>query len=121
MTIEFKLVNSASLTRHHCHVCGGCTEKVSIHCMSDEGLRICESCLESRDFDSLIQKQICRLEVSAVALRDLIGEIDAPTFEEWEAACQAHEEEFIRLNGLEPDLVQQVPLSEEDFDSAIPF
>jgi hypothetical protein len=90
--IRAELVRTNFLTRWHCHVCGGRTEKNLILCEVPEshpthgGLRICERCLKSRDFDAKLAEQAAALEAHAASLRGVIGHIEAPSFEDWKHA-----------------------------------
>jgi hypothetical protein len=88
--IEVKLVETNVLTRWPCHVCGGCTEKVSILAETDNGFRICERCLSDGDLDAKLRARADRIEreapIEVAELRGLIGRVKAPTYAEWEAA-----------------------------------
>jgi hypothetical protein len=92
--IKFKLVASNFLTRWPCHVCGGSTEKEPILAESDDGFRVCERCLELRDFDAALQARAIRLEREAAETRDMVGRIEAPTYAEWQLAMKQHESDF---------------------------
>jgi hypothetical protein len=98
--IVFRLVRTNVLTRWHCHICGGETEKVSILCESGDdlrvGLRICESCLSCRDFDAHLEGYAQALEAEAARTRALIGRIEAPSFAEWEKATAEDAAEWER-------------------------
>ncbi|WP_152555035.1 PHD finger domain-containing protein [Desulfonatronum thiodismutans] len=89
-SIKFEFVKAAGFTRHHCHICGGTTEKSSILTEVTlgeyEGLRVCERCVEERDFDAKIKEQADWLEARARKLRTLLGRLVVPTYEEWRAA-----------------------------------
>lgn len=96
--IIFELVETNFLTRWPCHICGGCTEKEPILCevKSGEykGTRVCESCLKCGHFDDHIRAQIESLEKYAESLKSMIGRIQAPTYEQWEAAMEAYEQRW---------------------------
>jgi hypothetical protein len=96
--IRAELVSTNVLTRWPCHVCGRHTEKSSVLCEvprshpTHAGFRICENCLESRDWKSKLQSRAAEIEAHAAELRQLIDQIDAPSFEDWqhaEALCCA--------------------------------
>jgi hypothetical protein len=86
--IEIKLVPSNSLTRHHCHVCGGCTEKVYILAEgrdeNDLVTRVCEFCLQAGAIDARLAQYATRLEAEAAWTRRLIGQLKVPSFAEWQ-------------------------------------
>jgi hypothetical protein len=105
--IKMKLVETNVLTRWPCDVCGGCTEKVSILCESDNCLRprVCEFCLKNADadgsyIDGTLRRWAERLEQQpkynkqqvkddkqqAAYVRSLIGRLELPSYAEWEAA-----------------------------------
>lgn len=90
--IIVSLVSSNFLTRWPCHVCGGHTEKVSILAEVTEGeykgFRVCETCLETRDFDKKLVETAERLEQQSVELRELVGRLEVPSYAEW------HQREF---------------------------
>jgi hypothetical protein len=94
--IKFKFVRANWYTRWPCHVCGGCTEQVSILCEArlpvsggtETTMRVCERCLEAGQdqIDRRLRDQIEELEGHARDLRNLVGRLDIPAFEEWERA-----------------------------------
>ena len=88
--VTVKLVRTSFFKRYPCHVCGGHTEKVGILAEVQsgpyEGVRVCEQCLEQRDFDAKFQDHAARLERRAQLLRELLGRLDAPTSQQYEAA-----------------------------------
>jgi hypothetical protein len=77
--ITFKLIENNAFIHWPCDVCGGSTEKAPILAETDDGLRMCERCLEFRDFDAALQAHAIRLEREAAELRGMIGRIEAPT------------------------------------------
>ncbi len=85
------------LTRRECHVCGGFAQ-MPILCEAANGMRICESCLETRDFDEQLSSRATELEDMARELRGLVGKIDAPTYEEWKKAERRHDAAVQRLH-----------------------
>ena len=93
--IIFELVETNVFTRWPCTICGGCTEKVPILCDVKSGeykdMLICEQCLKCGHPDDHIRAQIEGLERYIETLRPLLGRIVAPTYEQWEAAMEAHE------------------------------
>jgi hypothetical protein len=104
--IRFALVETNVHTRWPCHVCGGCTEKVSVLCEVEtegdwKGLRVCETCLEAGQakIDERLQAQIASLESQAAELRTLVGRLVVPSFEEWQKAIAADEDEMVTSMG----------------------
>ena len=93
--VTVRLVPSRFLTRWKCHVCGGHTEKVPIlaEVMAGEhaGFRVCEACIESRDFDQKLQAHAQELEEYAAVVRSLIGRLRVPTLAEYRAATRRSE------------------------------
>ncbi len=92
--IEVKFVRTNFFTRWPCTICGGCTEKVSVltegeQPLSDDGecrlIRICEGCLKEADIDGSLELHARQLEAEAELLREMIGRLKAPTYEEWQA------------------------------------
>ncbi len=98
--IKFEFVNAAGYIRYPCHICGGNTEKNSILTEVTqgeyEGLRVCERCLEERDFDEKIKKHADGLEEMSRVLRTLIGRLVVPTYDEWRAAVVLEDWEICR-------------------------
>ena len=105
--IEIKLTETNFFTRHHCTICGGCTEKVAILAegtqrLSDDGefrtVRVCETCLEGGDglgIDARLDLHARALEGEAGLVRRLIGQLKVPTFAEW---CRAEREHEVRAH-----------------------
>jgi hypothetical protein len=104
MNIKITLVETNYLTRWPCTVCGGCTEKVPILAESEytegECIRVCERCLEAGDIDSRLRKNAASLRAYADCVESLVGQLIVPTYEQWEAACERHEDEFGRMRRL---------------------
>lgn len=97
--IKAKLVVPGVLMRHHCHVCGGTTERVHVVARVAEGphkgLTICENCLKSGD---IRQKMIEQAELHAYRakmFRAAAPNIEWPTFEEWKAMEDRIEDEIV--------------------------
>ena len=103
-------------TRHHCTVCGGCTEKVAILAegtlqLSDDGegrtVRVCESCLEGKDglgIDDRLDMHVRALEGELALIRSLIGRLKVPTFAEWCKAEREHEVQAVmEIDGIGRD------------------
>jgi hypothetical protein len=88
--IKFERTNV--LTRWHCHVCGGCTEKDLILCESnganDDTVRVCPECLRSGNIDERLEETAQRHENDAAGIRALKGRLIVPTYEQWEQATQ---------------------------------
>jgi uncharacterized membrane protein YgcG len=104
--IEIKLTRTNFLTRHHCHVCCGCTEKVAILAEGElvqptghshgEGedtfiIRVCERCLEEgqEKIDTKLELHARQLEAGAAQTRALIGRLRIPSYADWQAAEEA--------------------------------
>ena len=85
--MKFEFVETNYYRRWPCHICGGTTEKdeILIEVLEGEwkGLRVCPFCLQSKDIDGRLQKNIDRMRAEAEELRSLLGCIDAPTYEDW--------------------------------------
>jgi hypothetical protein len=99
--IKIPLVETNFLTRWSCTVCDGCTEKVAILAESErtEGeacIRVCERCLEAGDIDSRLRKNAAEWRDHAEFVESLVGRLIVPTYEQWKAACERHEDEFCR-------------------------
>jgi hypothetical protein len=98
--IEIKLVETNVLTRWPCTVCDGRTEKEPILAESErvEGncIRVCERCLEAGDIDTRLRKNAAGLREYADYIESLIGRLIVPTYEQWKAAYDRHEDEFCR-------------------------
>ena len=81
------LIETNVLIRWPCHVCGGHTDKVSILAEVTDGpyagFRVCESCIQTRDFDAKLHMRAEKLGHQASDLRDLIDSLEVPTFAEW--------------------------------------
>jgi hypothetical protein len=89
-SIPFELVENTVFIRWYCHVCRGCTEKVSVLCEAADGsgLRVCESCLECLEDDAdFIDRQLAEsangFERQAKEIRALIGRLRVPTYQQW--------------------------------------
>ncbi len=100
--IVVSLVETNFLTRWLCHVCGGCTQKVSILAEVTEGeyegLRVCESCLQTRDFDAKLIASAEKCEQQAAELRELVGRLEIPTYAEWHQRSFEHEVSYMQAN-----------------------
>ena len=67
------------------------------------GFVVCDNCLRARDFDDKLAKEAAALEAQAALARSMIGRLDVPTFEQFEAATKAAEKRFARfLDGPTP-------------------
>ena len=96
-TIKISLTRTNFLTRWHCHVCGGRTEKDEVLAEGRQDLpnneyrivRVCDQCLRGADglsIDKRLESYARWLEAEADFTRALIGRLEVPTFAEWEAA-----------------------------------
>ena len=108
-TIMVELVETNFLTRWPCTVCGGCTEKVPIlaegrqdlssgdfHVGEYRTIRVCEHCLHAGEIDARLELNARQLEAQAQLLREIIGRLQVPTFEEWQARYEQYDREWIR-------------------------
>ena len=112
--IKVSLIETNFLTRWHCHVCGGHTEKDPILAEgvqdlgpSDDGtgrwwrtVRVCDQCLrgdEGLSIDKRLEKFARWLDTEAEITRAMIGKLQVPSYIEWEAACRKHDEEYERM------------------------
>lgn len=88
----FHLVENKSRTRYRCNVCGGYTGKIPIICESEEGIRVCETCLEEQNFDDRLRARIDGLTEYVAVLHCLIGHINAPTLQEWKQRVDEYDD-----------------------------
>ena len=102
--VKVELVETNFFTRHACHCCGGHTEKVAIlaevRSGPHEGFRVCETCIETRDFEVKMLAYATTLERQAQELRGLVGRLDVPTHAEYLAADKAFERKCRKARGL---------------------
>ena len=98
--VKLELVETNFFTRWNCHVCGGNTEKVAIlvEVLEGEwkGFRVCETCVKERDFDRKLIMHAEELEGFASNLRSLVGRLEVPTLEQYDARCREYDEEWER-------------------------
>ena len=111
--IKISLTETNFLTRWHCHVCGGRTEKDPVLAEgeqdlgpSDDGkgrdyrtVRVCGQCLKGADgvsLDQHLETFARQLEYEAELTRAMIGKLQVPSYAEWEAACREHDEAYCR-------------------------
>ena len=96
-TIKISLTRTNYLTRWHCHVCGGRTEKDEMLAEGKQDLpnneyrvvRVCGQCLKGADglsIDQRLENYARFLDVEAEITRALIGNLQVPSYAEWEAA-----------------------------------
>lgn len=102
------LVPTAFYTRHPCHVCGGCTEKVSVLAEvlrgSLAGLRVCENCLrrveDGESIDAMLDARADALFAhaprDAARLRGAVGRLRVPTYRQWARATLEHDYRSMR-------------------------
>ena len=118
--IKAELVVPGALMRHHCHVCGGTTDRVHVVTRVTEGphkgLTICEDCLKAGDIRKKMIKQAELYEYRTKMIRDAAPNIEWPTYEEWKAMDDKIEEDVVAFqeegrplsftpeNPLAPDL-----------------
>ncbi len=98
-TIKISLTRTNFLTRWHCHVCGGRTEKDEILAEGEQNLpadglpgreyrivRVCDQCLkgaEGRSIDQRLELYARGLEAEAKLTRAMIGRLQVPSYEAW--------------------------------------
>jgi hypothetical protein len=82
--VEIELVNTWYAC-HPCTVCGGYTGKHGVVAKTD-GITVCEQCLEVGNIDERLEMHAQRLEAGALFLRNRVGRLRVPTFEQWQAA-----------------------------------
>ena len=125
--ISVELVETNFFTRHHCTLCGDCTEKVAILAegtqrLSDDGesrtVRVCEYCLEGSDgdgdgygIDARLDLHAQQLEAEAALIRSLIGRLKVPTFAEW---CKAEREHNVRA------VMETTGISRDEAENKVP-
>jgi hypothetical protein len=93
LPIEIKLVRSdgyvhgRSFPRQRCGVCGAITFATPICAKSeDPKFLVCERCLRSGDINARLMAHARELEASAAYIRNLLGRLCVPPYEEWQAA-----------------------------------
>ncbi len=100
--IVVSLVESNFLTRWLCHVCGGCTEEVLTVAEVTEGeyagLRVCESCVKTRDFDMKLIARAEKCEQQAAELQELVGRLEVPTYAAWHQRSFEHDVSCMQAN-----------------------
>ncbi len=100
--IKISLTPTNFLTRWHCHVCGGRTEKDEMLAEGEQNLpsdglpgrkyrtvRVCDQCLKAADglsIDQRLERFARWLEAEADLTRAMIGKLEVPSYAEWEAA-----------------------------------
>ena len=99
--IKVSLTDTNFLTRWHCHVCGGRTEKDPVLAegkqdisLPDDGpemrtVRVCDQCLKGADglsIDQRLDLHANQLECEAELTRAMIGKLQVPSYAEWKAA-----------------------------------
>ena len=101
--VKAELWRAPALTRHACHLCGGRTEKVPVHCVVQSGdyagFRICERCLERHAGPGSVNAALTErarevlqaANSEATELLALVGRLQIPSFSEWAAACDEHD------------------------------
>ena len=57
--ITFKLRKTSGYFKRTCHVCGGLSDDQIILPQTDDGLQMCERCVEERDFDATLNATPC--------------------------------------------------------------
>lgn len=127
--IQISLTETNFLTRWHCHVCGGRTEKDPILAEGSQAVgerhyrtvRVCDQCLKAADgsIDQRLELHARQLEAEAALTRELIGKLVVPTYAEWEAAIRQHDEELSREH--ESFSATTAPFAEDDNTQSIPL
>jgi hypothetical protein len=114
--VKIGFVRSGFLTRHPCHVCGGCTEKVSVLAEGPERFRVCETCLKEGDIDLRLAKHAAQLQAQADFISGLIGRLQVPSYEEWEEAQATEDRLFLEEDGERQRERAQMPaVADDDF------
>ena len=102
--IKFELVETYFFDQLPCHICDGQTKKVGVLTEVKDGeyagLQVCEKCLKNGDFDSILNATINRLQSRAEFLRELIGRIVAPTYDEWEKEAERVHKEIVAIENV---------------------
>lgn len=103
------------LIRLPCNICGGVTEKNPVCAETEDGLCVCERCLEERDFDAALEAYAKRLEREARRAHSMIGRIEAPTYAEWLKALDDHAAEFMaELRQRDPERAAEMDKGGDD-------
>ena len=101
--VKAELCRAPALIRHACHLCGGRTEKVPVHCVVQSGdfagFRVCEGCLERHagpgSIDAVLTERAREVlqaaNCEAAELLALVGRLQIPSFAAWSAACVRHD------------------------------
>lgn len=107
--IVVELVERCGYFRRGCHVCGGHTEKVTVlaEVVSGEyqGMRVCETCLKAGDIDARLAAHADTLEAQAALLREVIGRVKVPSFEDWERKAKQVDDEIAAAYEREAEAV----------------
>ncbi len=114
--VPVELVESRTLIRQPCTVCGGCTERVRVVAEArnlDHELivRVCEDCLRHDDIDGRLENTAFFMEANAKYVRGLKGRLVLPTYAQWEK----------RNDELEAEFVREQEKSVRDGDTSLPF
>jgi len=134
--IKVSLTRTNYLTRWHCHVCGGRTEKDPVLAEGKQDLgpsgdgkgcnsrtvRVCPNCLEGADGVSLDQRleSFARwLEYEAQITRAMIGKLQVPSFKEWQDAEKAQEAAWAEDRAS--DIESHRACKADDGGSTLPF
>ena len=124
-----KKITAIKLTRQEsnsddqaCGVCEGKAKSASVVAVSNDGLRICATCLEAGNVDERLEARALRLEQRAAALRSRIGRLSLPSFAEYtaanervEAASERREVAQFARCSVGPDSVA----ADEEFDRVL--
>lgn len=120
--IKIKLKQTNYFTHWPCTICGGETNRDAVLCEGENEsifVRVCPECLSEPDsVDEKIEQRAIESEAYAQKLRELKGNLALPSFEDWESANTAVNDELMaELDGGEPandsgDLYYQASLSE---------
>jgi hypothetical protein len=103
--IEIELVQTCVFTRWRCTVCGDFTEKVSVLAEANDQfgvIRVCEFCLLDGNIDDRLRERVACEPELAPRLQHLIGKLNVPTFQEWEAAVALVHRNSFACTGVEP-------------------
>ena len=124
--IVMRFVESHAFMWFPCSLCSGSTKKVQIHCVATladgSQIRCCETCLEAGQElnDKRIRSTIASAEAHTAFLRGLVGRVSIPSYQEWEAAEKAYEDEWVAEHVAAPVQYDDEPIekAEQEFRRA---
>jgi hypothetical protein len=92
---KIELTDDVNGHRLRC-VCGDFTQKLAIYAQSPDGaIRVCEACLKEPDrMDERLKAHAAELREYADEIEGLVGRLDLPSHEAWQAAVDRYEAEW---------------------------